>query len=84
MCLTCIDVSVVGRVEATVSIKESKEEREERIRGEIIAAISQFSSGDEMVYNFPSTLNSYDRMLVHQVCMSVSLYALSLANSLLR
>ena len=59
-------------IEATVSVKETKEEREARIREEITTVIVEFKKGDGVTYSFPSTLNSYERMLVHQVSLDTT------------
>ena len=60
-------MSVIYSVEAVASIKETKEEREMRIREEMNSIIYKFKSSSQITYNFPSTLNSFERMIVHQV-----------------
>ncbi|XP_067948248.1 DNA-binding protein SMUBP-2-like isoform X2 [Watersipora subatra] len=60
-------------VEATVSIKESKAEREARIKQEMDTELSHFLASEDTVHTFPPSLNSYQRMVVHELAASYGL-----------
>ena len=57
---------------ATASV-ETEGEREARIREEMQLIVSRFVCGEETIHHLSADLNSYQRMITHQVFFFISL-----------